>query len=149
MHLHFHMHALANTRTIHTSSYSELLVHGWMLGKILVRAHTHTHTHTQQQQQLYNKLHHYLYIDALFDQLTKKSTFASRKSGHDNIYIYIRAMQRHMPIQQVWAHTVSHRHGNTGTDRLYIHFPSFFSNSLHMLYRLATLYFSISTHKHK
>ena len=40
-------------------------------------------------------------------------------------------MQRHMPMQQVWAHTVSHRHGNTGTDRLYyIHFPSFFSNSL-------------------
>ena len=46
MHLHFHMHALANTRTIHTSSYSELLVHGWMLGKILVHTHTHTHTHT-------------------------------------------------------------------------------------------------------
>ena len=152
MHLHFHMHALSNTRTIHTSSYSELLVHGWMLGKILVHAHTHTHTHTQQQQQLYNKLHHYLYIDALFNQLTKKSTFASRKSGHDNIYIYIRAMQRHMPIQQVWAHKF---HTGMGTQAqtadCTIHFPSFFSNSLDMLYHLAiaTLYFCISTHKHK
>ena len=141
MHLHFHMHALANTRTIHTSSYSELLVHGWMLGKILVHTHTHTHTHTQQQQ-LYNNLHHYLYIDALFNQLTKKSTFASRKSGHDNISERCNGIH---PYNK-YGHTQFH----TGTDRLYyIHFPSFFSNSLHMLYHLATLYFCISTHKHK
>ena len=103
---HMHMHALANTRTIHTSSYSELLVHGWMLGKILV----HTHTHTQQQQ-LYNNLHHYLYIDALFNQLTKNrhlqvaSQDMTTYQSDAMAYAHTTSMGTHVhSFSQAWEH---------------------------------------------
>ena len=115
----------------------------WLdVGKDL-SAHTHTHTHSSSNCTT-TCIIIYIRIDALFNQLTKKSTFASRKSRHDNISERCNGIR---PYNKD-GHTQFH----AGTDRLYyIHFPSFFSNSLHMLYHLAiaTLYFCISTHKHK